>query len=329
MTPIAPPNGNRSAVRRQSRLRSLLVFLRRVHLYSGLLMLPWVLLYSVSAVLFNHPTVFSDQPTTTFTKSMLQGTAMASPPTAAELATQVVAALQARAKPEGRYSLVSPEQAKFTREFAFATVKAEGEDVSVLIEVNGTGGTVRSRTSQPRKIEPAAPFATVHRSAASPRPSEPLKLENPLHERVKAAIPPILERTGFPTGEVTVTSVPDISFLMEHDGKLWRATYNAQTGALTGRSPEEATDEPISTRRFLTRLHLAHGYPSEVNARWVWAFVVDAMSIIMVFWALTGLVMWWQIKSTRWLGLLVLLASAAAATWVGIGMHEMFSLAGR
>ena len=322
--------------RGRSRLRAFVLLLRRLHLYTGLLMLPWVLLYGVTAFLFNHPTFFSDQPTATFDASSLHGTPMSSPPVAAELAAQVVAALQARAKPEGRYTLVNPEQAKFTREFAFATVQADGREVSVLVEIDGSGGTVRSRPAPPAKVEAVAPFANGRpvgqrkgERASSPRTSDALNLENPLHERVKAAVPAILERTGFPNGEVAVTSVPDVRFLMELDGKLWRVTYNAQTGIVSGRSPDEVASEPISTRRFLTRLHLASGYPSVGNARWAWALAVDATAIIMVFWAITGIVMWWQIQSTRWLGLLVLLASAASATWVGIAMHDAISAAGR
>lgn len=332
-----PSSDNRPVVRRRNWLRAVVLLLRRTHLYAGLLMLPWVFLYSVSSFLINHPTAFSDQPTATFGKAALAGTPLESPPRPAEIAGQVVAALQANAKPDSRYALVEPDRAKFTREFAFATVKADGHEVSVLIEVNGTGGTVRSRATVVAKLEEAAPFAIAGRASGPPkgertpppRPSEGLKIENPLHERVKAAVPTILERTGFPTGEVAVTSVPDLEFLMDSDGKLWRVSYNPQTGAVTGRSPDERPTEPLSARRFLTRLHLASGYPSELNARWAWALVVDAMAVIMVFWGLTGLVMWWQVKSTRWFGLLVLVVSAAAALWVGVGMHEAIAVAGR
>jgi hypothetical protein len=78
----------------------------------------------------------------------------------------------------------------------------------------------------------------------------------------------------------------------------------------------------MSTRRFLTRLHLAHGYPGEQNARWFWAVVVDAMAFVMVFWGVSGIFMWWQIKATRKFGFLVLVLSVAAATALGLGMHE-------
>ena len=154
----------------------------------------------------------------------------------------------------------------------------------------------------------------------------PLSLPDPLHERVKAAVPVVLERTGFPTGDVTVTSVPDLSFRMSDGAKVWVVTYNALTGTVSG-TPADAVVPPeeLSTRRFLTRLHLASGFPGRTNAKWFWAVLVDAMAFVMVFWGVSGLFMWWQIKSTRRWGFLVLLVSAAAATVLGFGMHEILA----
>jgi hypothetical protein len=41
----------------------------------------------------------------------------------------------------------------------------------------------------------------------------------------------------------------------------------------------------------------------------------------MVFWGLSGLVMWWQIKATRRAGAAVLVLSAVVATAFGFAMH--------
>ena len=347
-TRAAEPDPTPRPTRRRP-VRAAMYLLRRGHLYTGLFLLPWVLLYGVTAFLFNHPTAFADAPTTTFDRDALRGTPMESPPPPAEVAEQVVAALRARAKGDVRYALVEPEKAKYTRDAAFATVKAGGRDVNVLIDVTGSGGTVLSRPAGAGKADDAAaPFAVGGRPAAGKggerggkggggmkggdrgaKGGDGLKLDNPLHERVRAAVPVILERTGDPAGEVTVTSVPDLSFLMEADGMVWRVTANAQTGAVSGRPADEATGEPLSARRFLTRLHMTHGYPGEVGARWAWALVVDVMAAVLVFWALSGILMWWQIKATRWVGLVVVAASAAAATWGGVGMREIFTAGGR
>ena len=108
-------------------------------------MLPWVILYGVTSLLFNHPTWFSDQPYVSFDRNDLVGTPMQSLPTPSETAEQVVAELQKRASSGSKYTFNEREQAKYTREFAFATVKADGQEVSLLFEVSGSGGSIRSR----------------------------------------------------------------------------------------------------------------------------------------------------------------------------------------
>jgi hypothetical protein len=305
-------------------VKSALHLLRRTHLYCGLLMLPWAVMYGVTAFLFNHPTAFSDQPYVEFSRETLADTPMATPPTPAEVAEQVVIALRANAQPGASYTLVEPEQACYTREFAFAVVRLDGQEINVLIDATGAGGSVRSREVPVEKPVEEAPFG---RSGYS-KPGRPLRrdqvplLPNALHERVKEAIPAILERTGFPSGEVTVTSVPDLSFLMDAEGKRWRVTFNALTGAVAGRLLDDEPPPPkTSTRNFLLRLHTAHGYPYQHGSRWIWAVVVDVMAIVLVFWGLSGLAMWWQLRALRRSGAIVLALSTGAAVAIAIGMH--------
>ncbi len=317
---------------------------RRAHLYFGLFLLPWAVLYGATGFLFNHPTAFSDSPTTSFGAGEVEGTPMESVPAPAEVAGQVVAALNTRAKDGPTYSLVEPEKAKWTREFAFATAKADGQEVSILFDVTKPGGTVRAKqAAPPAKVAEPAPFAVGgakgggtkggkggrgEKGGAPPtsRAGDALALDSPLHERVKAAVPVVLERTGFPAGEVTVTSVPDLSFQMSDGAKVWNVSYNALAGTVSG-SPTDAAPTPdeLSTRRFLTRLHLAHGFPGSTNAKWFWAVVVDAMAFVMVFWGVSGVFMWWQLKATRKLGFVILLCSIGAATALGFGMHDLLA----
>ena len=78
-------------------------------------------------------------------------------------------------------------------------------------------------------------------------------------------------------------------------------------------------------RRFLTRLHQVHGYTYSLGARWVWAVFVDLMSGVMVFWGISGVFMWWQIKMTRTLGWLTLLVSTLIAALLTVGMWQVLS----
>jgi hypothetical protein len=333
--PLAPAKPRPA---RRPASKAVLMWVRRGHLYFGLFLFPWAVLYGVTAFLFNHPTAFSDQPAMSFGPAATTGTPLECPTDPQAIAEQVVAKLNAVQKPETPYSLAGP--AKFGgREFAVASVKADGQTVSVFLNLKAGGGTVRSTPTRERKEPEKAPFAVgssgprVGRGgppgggrggpprADGGRGGDSIRLDDPLADRVKASVPAVLERTGFPAGEVSVTSVPDVVFPMEADGRIWTATYSPLSGAVSGSPADAKPEAELGWRRFLLRLHTAHGYPGETNSRWFWALIVDAMAFTMCFWGLSGLVMWWQIKATRRAGFVVLLLSTAAATALGFAMH--------
>lgn len=309
--------------RRPWRKRAMHV-VRRAHMYCGLFLLPWAVLYGVTGFLFNHPSAFPDGPTKTFGAAELAGTKLDPPPAPAEVAERAVAALRGYGKEDRTFTVVDREKARFTRDFAFATVRTADQEISVLLDMTAPGGTIRSKPLAP--APPKNPGAPEPFALGPKRAGARFEIADPVRERVKAAVPVVLERTGFPAGAVTVTSVPDVTFLMSDGATTWRATYNATEGTISA-SPADAARPPeeLSTRRFLTRMHLAHGFPAGPSTKWFWAVIVDAMALVMVFWGVSGLFMWWQVKATRKLGLVVLLLSAAAATALAVGMHDVLS----
>lgn len=328
----APAKRRHHRRRRRSRAGRVLHWLRRGHLYLGLFLFPWAVLYGVTAFLFNHPFVFADRKTDTFGPEILVGTPMSEPPSAHDWAEKVVASLQERAEDGVRYELVSPDRASFNRDNAFATVKRGEGTTNIAIDALGRGGTVRAPSEQPAARPAKAPFAIAparggriaggNRQQNAPAPADnKLALDQPLHERVKSAAPVVLERLGYPSGEITVTSVPDLTFFMTGHEKTWRVTWNAMTGSVAGEIDDGTSPDALSWRQFLLRLHTTHGYPSSGGARWFWAIIVDTMAFVMVFWGASGLLMWWQIKSPRTPGAVVLTLSTIVAAALGVGMH--------
>ena len=304
-------------LRRKRALR----WIRRGHLYFGLFLFPWALLYGVTAFLFNHPTAFGDRPIKSFGPDALRGTSLDGIPTPTEQAEAVVARWNAMKSPTVPYRVAG--EAKYNREFAFATVivtePGREQILGILLDLKNRRGTVRSSPPAPKKNPEVAPFSI---GFGTPGPiSEDLRVVLPLPERVQSAIPAILQKTGFPSGAITVTSVPDLVFPLEADGRIWTATYNATAGSLNGKLGEVESKPEPSTRAFLTRLHVTHGYPGEANAGWFWAVLVDAMAFALCFWGFTGLLMWWQIKAARRAGAVVLVVSAAAAVALGWAMY--------
>jgi hypothetical protein len=294
--------------------RRLMHWIRRTHLFLGLFLLPWALLYGVTAFLFNHPNAFADQLIRLFGPDEFHGTALADFPSPAGLAEQVVAALNARRKTldGGPYRLVQPGQAGYSDDFLFASSRGDGELHAIRFDPVTGNGSVRSRPQGSSQAD--VPFAV----------KSGLEVDAPLPQRFQQAMPEVLDRLGVKGEDVVITSAPELAFLMEAEGRLWKVRYDMERGGATAQPADQASD-PLTTRRFLLRLHLAHGYPSSPNVRWAWAVFVDAMAFTMVFWGLSGLLMWWQIKIVRTLGSVFLALSVVVASLMVVGMYQVLS----
>ena len=321
-------------------IRDVLHWIRRTHLYLGIFLFPWAVLYGVTGFLFNHPLVFSDLKATSFTQSDWSGTDLAQPLNAVEIARDVVEALKKRSPDAVNYKLVDPDQAAFVQDIASASVKSEGLQTTLFFDVLGRGGSIHFSPAKDSINGEKPPFAvgvssvtgstTTKKknssSEAGSQDDEKLILEYPLPERYKQAIPILLTNLGYATGEVKVGFIPDLSFHIEADGKKWVARYKALQGSVTGRPLEnDPPGDPLTVRRFLIRLHRTHTYPFAIDSRWFWAVFVDLMSGVMLFWGVSGLLMWWQIKRTRSLGILLMIASIMIACILAVGMWQVLS----
>jgi hypothetical protein len=310
--------------RARARFNQTMRQVRRIHLYTGLFMTPWVFLYGVSTLLFNHPDAFPDQAVTYFDSA--DGGAGPFRPDA--LAGRVVDALNkaetdagattagAGADKAGKpapFRVIKPEEAEFNRDL-FATARGDGREYLVRLTLDDGSSSVRDVTKPAIKPEPDAPKGK-------------LKLEPPPFEAVMKGLPGALKASGVPAKEAFVRAAPDLKFLAEGKGRTWRMSYNGQTGIVSGK-PAEVTNVPPSFRRYLILLHVAHGFPSKIGTRWVWAILVDMMFASMVGWGITGIMMWWQMKNVRVIGAYVLLASLITAAVMAVGMHSIFNAEG-
>jgi hypothetical protein len=270
-----------------------------------------VMLYGITALLFNHPGAFPDHPQRILSGEDFAGTALARMADAPADAARVVAALNAKSSSRGMsgspYRLVEPDRAAYTRDVVVARARGEGQEHSVLLDL-ASGTAVVGTAEQPDAQR--APFAV-----------RGLKVPGSLGERVKAGLPKALARQGLAADDAGVSIGPELLFFVEADGRVWRGVYNTQTGAVSGR-PADAGSR-LSTRQFLTELHLAHGYASNGGSRWIWALAVDAMFASMVFWGVSGLLMWWQIKRVRVIGAVLMTGTLIGAACLALGMHRV------
>ena len=289
---------------------------RRTHMYTGLFLAPWVAMYGVSGLIFNHGNWFAPGGGDAASKPIewsVDVTALPQWPEPDALARRVVAGLNAVEKDKAgtaEYRLPAEAAPKLQ-----GGVSLQGQDEA--------GGSVSlSFDRQERK------GTTLH-SPPGP-PEEQVKLETNDAELLNATKDAVLAAAGKADRKLSATKwtgdgdFPRLSFPVEHGKERRVATYDLRSG-LVSFSPA-----PRSMRvpDFLTSLHVSHGYPSDKKSgklRTVRALFVDAMAFLMCFWALSGIVMWLQLKQLRRPGLVVAIASLLVTVLVWSAMYRFFA----
>lgn len=89
-----------------------------------------------------------------------------------------------------------------------------------------------------------------------------------------------------------------------------RITFAPRSGLLV------VERQVFSTHTFLERMHRRRGYQHDLFLEDTWAVSVDLVIVAMVFWALSGLWMWWELRSTRMWG--------SACLLLGFGLFAAF-----
>src|SRR5438034_4510773 len=88
--------------------KRILQVIRRLHLYAGLFMIPWVALYAFTGLLFNHGLWLPEHPSISFGPETTRGTPLEGLADAAALADEVTVVLRDRARQNGRPSDLRP-----------------------------------------------------------------------------------------------------------------------------------------------------------------------------------------------------------------------------
>lgn len=119
-----------------------------------------------------------------------------------------------------------------------------------------------------------------------------------------------------------------LMFQMESGDTTWDVAYNPGVNGLVQAVRQTAPSWWLP----LSRVHVTAGYPQAKafatsdmrTTRVAWAIVVDGVAILLVYWGLSGLLMWWQNRSQRGIGLvctafcLVVIVSIIGPVYAGV-----------
>lgn len=293
--PATPCPRPKTRTRKRNRFNSAVRLFRRTHLYFGLLLVPFVLLYGLTAIFFNHPTWLDSRSETTVNETDLFSAHPGFPIDAMaedvrrELEEQMEEPIEITGAPvfNGDFLLETREDEKRIR------VRIDPSTLASTTQV-----TALASSDEPRRF--------------------PERLDDEFRERIDLLKSEAENRTALE--DSSIRSAPDIEFTARVGDEQWEIAYDLRNGAITERRVGELRRE-FNLRSFLMRLHVSRGYPDEVGLRSFWGGIVDVTAALMIFWAGSGVVMWWQMKPLRFTGAFALGGGILMAGLLAWGMY--------
>lgn len=288
----------------------IMMLIRRIHLYAGLFLLPWVFLYGITGAMFNHLELFPEVTIESVDESTLDDYQMNHFPAPTEFAEQIVKAIQEKAG-DAKITLAENHGAEFTNPLQFELQHPEGKEVVKIDPVSKNAAVI----TFPKETEVFEPLL---------KDIQNLQLQPDPHQMAQQSAERILSQYGSEqTGSVKPLGWTKLNFLATVNGEPARITYVLKDGHVE--VTRHKGEDGFSFRRFFMRLHTSHGQPPHWNTRFLWSLVIDTMAIAMVTWGLSGILMWWQIKRTRKWGTIVILLSICTAAILYLNMMNFYS----
>ena len=241
-----------SAAKRRLWKSKTLKLVRRLHLYAGLLLMPWVLLFGVSGLLFNHPNWASSRDIIHHADAeAVQATTGFVALDGEQLARQIAARLNDGYG--GRFSVAEDAISRLTGRFS---VRIPGAGALHTVRINLADGSALIETAaEAPELEPP-PFA-----------GQPVHIDAPNFAAIGDKSVELLAAAGLEaTGPARIRArpAPVLQFeLWDEDGRGWHATYDLIKGTLDGRRADAGTG--FSFREAVTRLHQLKMYPDQIR----------------------------------------------------------------
>ncbi len=287
--------------------------MRRLHMYLGLLLFPWVLFFGLSGLLFNHPNIGRTIERRGLpAEELTQRTGFKGwdPAKAAEAVTaQLNRTLSEGNEKAGAYRVdpsVSPSFYGFTM---FATQAEDGGRYMMILDLEKGRGGVGKRPPEEANHAPLDGLTL----AANAYSLEALQsnfqnLLTDLGEKAKSPLRPHPK------------THPELRFVVQDaQGKRWNVSYDLATRSIASRDAHGDSGVPFV--EILEKLHTQHHFPTYPDMTLFWAIFADLTGLTLVLWAATGLVMWWQMKPSRVIG------AVAVSIALGIGALIMVGTA--
>lgn len=287
----------------------LLKLVRRVHMYLGLVLMPWLLFFGLSGMLFNHPNVGEQVQGQRVNLTEHSGLAPWQPQSAAQ---SVVTELNQKSRGDGPYRLDPTFQSEFTG-YSILTAPAPDGGYMLIADVAHARGILvhkQARTNPDGSSFPKTVLTTAYSA-----------------ERVAESAKGLLTARKLPH-DVELQAHPKIAAelrlrVLDAKDVAWNLSYDTRTGELSGRRADRFPN--LGMTQILAKMHTTHHFTMSFGSLWLWALFEDLLGLSMALWAITGLVMWWQMKATRIAGIVSITLALGLALAVMSGVFNQLT----
>ncbi|HYI00039.1 hypothetical protein, partial [Hyalangium sp.] len=240
-----------TAARAPKRYPMVMKVVRRVHMYLGLLLFPWLMVFGISGMLFNHPNLGEEVTIRELPREQLHALTGLEPREASAIATEVVSQLNAQGGGAGETYWLDPG---FESQFSgFTVLTAPGAGVNHILIVDLSDGTAELATRSTASPQPreTAPFA----GASVPLADHSMAV-------IESQVAPLLTKLDIQAKtplRASPRGAPEVRFRMaDSKQRVWNVTYNLGSGRMNGRLAEDSPK--LGFNELLTRLHTTHHY---------------------------------------------------------------------
>ena len=274
---------------------------RRIHLYTGLFMIPYIFIFGLSGFLFNHPTALINRTSQSFELDNGESFAPLFPNINA-LASSVTDSLIS----EG---LISSPEIKDIRYSNTMILRNLNDIADYRINADIPSSKVQLMT---------LPDFAENTFITRGNYSFPSTINS--NELLMKAERLLISK-GINPGASRVQRIPNLVFDLSNSDKNYRVSYDLTNGNYR---VDDLNKRKFKINYLFTNLHEQHGYPvAGFSIRWLWVFFADTLAILMIVWAISGLIMWFQMKRLFAIGTLLLGISVFIFIFILLDNYEL------
>lgn len=276
-------------------------FNRRVHLYTGLIMVPYIFVFGLSGLIFNHPTMFSNRSSDTF--EMDKRTDFQEIfPNIEDLAASITDSIIN----EKIISNPAIENVKYSN----TMILRNANDIAdYRMQIDIPSSRVQLIT---------LPDFVNEGPVVRGNLDFDLKIDS---QMLLSRAEDILRNKGIEPGQSRVQRIPNLIFDLKNKTKSYRVTYNLTSGNYR---IDDLSKRDFKISYMLTNLHESHGYPvAGFSFTWLWVFFADVLAVLMIVWAISGLIMWFKMKRQFTIGVTLLSISITIFILILISRYEL------